>query len=260
LWNTVSSQWSNYQKDEYAYDGSGDVILSSHYHWNSDSSLWHNEFDVQFIYDDNRKLTQKLTTFHEPFQEYLTAKKKTEYTYDPDGKLTQLINYTLFKDNTEWSGSTKEESIYDASGNKTQRIVTSWNNIEWENYMTFDYSYDINGNKIEETDHWWNFNNQVWVTKYHINWYYSEKSVNGLPGNRDLEILVYPNPATDQITIDTGDLRSATLELFDISGKHLISQTLSGRQLISVSHLQKGVYLYSIKSDQRVLQGKIIIR
>jgi len=215
---------------------------------------------VLFTHDANLNLIQKLTTFHEPFQEYKIAKKKVEYTYNPDGKLSQLINYYMIDSTSEWTGDTKEESIYDPDGNKTQRIVTIWDKTLWDNYMTFDYEYDLNGNKTQETDHWWNRNNQVWFVKYSVHWYYSEKSITGIPDSRDIGIRIFPNPATDYIAMDLGDFKSATLELFDLHGRCVISQNLSGDQQMTVSQIQRGVYLYTIRLNQQVQQGKIIIR
>ena len=260
LWNTNNNQWAKFQKDEFVYDVNGNIAQNTHYNWNSDSSLWHNQYDVLFTYDANLNLTEKSTTFYKPFQENTIARKKVEYTYYPDGKLSQLINYFMHDGTSEWIGDTKEESVYDPDGNKTHRIVTIWDKTFWDNYMTLDYEYDINGNKTQETDNWWDRNKQVWFVRYKFHWYYSERNITGIPDSRDMGIRVFPNPATDLITVDPGDLNSLTLELFDIHGRCVFSQNISGHQHISVSQMQRGVYIYTIRSNQQVQQGKIIIQ
>ncbi|MDR0686869.1 MAG: T9SS type A sorting domain-containing protein [Dysgonamonadaceae bacterium] len=73
-----------------------------------------------------------------------------------------------------------------------------------------------------------------------------------LPGNNvniqnvpEEKISVYPNPFTDYIIINTGENNSA--RIFDLSGKTVLTSTLvSGRNQITTSALQKGVYLLKV--------------
>ena len=61
------------------------------------------------------------------------------------------------------------------------------------------------------------------------------------------EIKVYPNPATDIVTIEAEGLESVTLT--DINGKTLSSRTAKGSSIsFDVSALKAGVYFISAKT------------
>ena len=78
--------------------------------------------------------------------------------------------------------------------------------------------------------------------------------------------LVFPNPAKDQIVINTSILPEFTdgeFNMFSISGQKVLSSPLSTGQRITlpISQLSSGTYLYSIKDKSNlILSNKIIIR
>lgn len=75
------------------------------------------------------------------------------------------------------------------------------------------------------------------------------------------KIQLYPNPGGEVITVVTG-LPGCQLELFDITGRLMISNKLhSGSTLIGTSSIESGVYLYSIRAGNRIIEnGKWIKR
>lgn len=62
-----------------------------------------------------------------------------------------------------------------------------------------------------------------------------------------LNFSVYPNPATDVVTIV--GLISATIEIFSLEGKLVKSEVLNENKLIRVNDLDKGVYLIKITTE-----------
>ena len=59
----------------------------------------------------------------------------------------------------------------------------------------------------------------------------------------------YPNPATDQVTIDVDGEGSATILVSDISGKVAFSNQLNliaGKSLVDISSLDNGVYIFNV--------------
>lgn len=71
--------------------------------------------------------------------------------------------------------------------------------------------------------------------------------------------LLYPNPALYSIYIQTA-LMDATFELFNIEGKKLLSQPISGRaNEIEITHLKQGVYIYVISTKEGYVEtGKFV--
>ncbi len=61
---------------------------------------------------------------------------------------------------------------------------------------------------------------------------------------------VYPNPVSDNLTIDLGEAAAATLHLYDIAGREITRKQLSENQTnLDVSFLSSGVYLVELSNE-----------
>jgi len=80
----------------------------------------------------------------------------------------------------------------------------------------------------------------------------------GINEQDKVQLQVYPNPTTGQLTINNEQLTINNVEIFDIYGKkhHLI--TSSSNHLINISHLPAGVYFVKITTDTGIQTQKII--
>ena len=78
--------------------------------------------------------------------------------------------------------------------------------------------------------------------------------------NISQNISIFPNPASSQIFIDLGKVKVDVLNIYDISGKCLITRTnLKDIINIDISNLQSGVYILNAISDNEVLNFKFIV-
>lgn len=78
-----------------------------------------------------------------------------------------------------------------------------------------------------------------------------------------IDALVYPNPATDHIFIETTSIKDTSeVSLFDLSGKKIYTNKTSkdGTLTISVAELSKGLYTICIESKQGKVYKKIAIK
>jgi hypothetical protein len=76
---------------------------------------------------------------------------------------------------------------------------------------------------------------------------------------RQKEILIYPNPATDVITIEMGNTEPATIEILDITGKVvLIRNNQAQHATIDINNLPNGIYLVRVRSASQMAVQKII--
>jgi hypothetical protein len=76
------------------------------------------------------------------------------------------------------------------------------------------------------------------------------------------ELLVYPNPASYQVTVVLPvELKNAALALFNAQGKVVIEQSASGRRPLEVpvSQLPKGIYLLRIQYGTNGLFRKLVV-
>ncbi len=73
-------------------------------------------------------------------------------------------------------------------------------------------------------------------------------------------IAIYPNPATTNLTINTGNLQNIQVELFDISGRKLVQQSVvNSLQTLDVSGLSNGVYICVVTAGNKVVKREKII-
>jgi hypothetical protein len=73
-------------------------------------------------------------------------------------------------------------------------------------------------------------------------------------------IVIYPNPATDNITVILPEnVYQAVFTVYDMQGKILIRKEISNQDAVPVSNLAKGVYIYNVTTDKQRYQGKIVI-
>lgn len=93
---------------------------------------------------------------------------------------------------------------------------------------------------------------QIWrfFRKYKLNTLTSISKSNPLSNN----ITIYPNPATNFITIETASETNTTIT--DLSGK--ICMEPSSNKRIDVSGLANGLYFASVKTDQGTIVKKIV--
>jgi hypothetical protein len=71
-------------------------------------------------------------------------------------------------------------------------------------------------------------------------------------------VSVYPNPATDYLTITlSGNVYQATFTLYDMQGRMLIKEEVKNEDMISVNNLASGIYVYSVNVGKESHKGKI---
>lgn len=77
------------------------------------------------------------------------------------------------------------------------------------------------------------------------------------PVLKDLEI--YPNPAEQEVFISTDNGKEKFVQVFDVSGKLLIEQTMRSNRL-DVSSLESGFHIIRVEQDGKVGGQKLMIK
>jgi PKD repeat protein len=74
-----------------------------------------------------------------------------------------------------------------------------------------------------------------------------------------LSFSIYPNPATERLTIDAGIAVKANIKMMDLSGRVVLSSKMNQSQLsVDVSALADGVYMIRIEYGNKSITRKII--
>lgn len=84
---------------------------------------------------------------------------------------------------------------------------------------------------------------------------------NGLESLSDpIQVRLYPNPAEDQVRLTANDkMIGNTIRIYSLLGSEVAARAISsGHEVIDISGLQEGLYLYSIidKNNKSVVTGK----
>lgn len=74
-------------------------------------------------------------------------------------------------------------------------------------------------------------------------------------------IQVYPNPASDYISLRSAKAEGIDLRIFDITGKEMMSFIgKNNGSYLDISELNSGIYLYTVKSGDKLDTGKLLIK
>ena len=77
--------------------------------------------------------------------------------------------------------------------------------------------------------------------------------------NINNQITIYPNPTSTNFVIETSSIDKQTLQMFDVNGKLVLTQGISGKINIDASHLSEGVYNLSLQNANCVINKRLVI-
>ncbi|MGZ3863495.1 MAG: T9SS type A sorting domain-containing protein [Bacteroidia bacterium] len=70
---------------------------------------------------------------------------------------------------------------------------------------------------------------------------------------------VYPNPAKNNFTIETSSTDKQNVQVFDVTGKVVLSQNINGTTNIDASSLNEGVYYINITNNKNTVNKRLVI-
>jgi hypothetical protein len=109
--------------------------------------------------------------------------------------------------------------------------------------------------------------NASYLEEWHIgdssNFVENEEECNALsvPDEKLLNFNMFPNPATNHVTIRLAETNTTKFQLYSVSGQLIQSAELStGNNTIALSNLSAGMYIVALKSDTFSTTKKLIIQ
>ncbi len=162
--------------------------------------------------------------------------------------INQPVNLTL--DWNEVIDATSYEYQYSTYSNFV--TYTSGTTSDTENYISNLNNNTIYFWRIKATDgsifsEWsetWSFTTEINISVDNIN---------------TNEIIIYPNPASDFITIDYDSNRMLNFQIYNMQGKLIILQH-NNKRIINISKLKSGTYFIKIKENNEILETEIFIK
>lgn len=81
--------------------------------------------------------------------------------------------------------------------------------------------------------------------------------ISGINDIQNNEITIYPNPVKSEFRV-IGTENIKRLDVFDLTGKLVLSKALEGEKSVSIEHLQSGVYLIHLYNESTAFRTKLI--
>ncbi len=151
-------------------------------------------------------------------------------------------------------GSNPDLKMTDSDGDKIYSITldTVADNIAFKFFLVFNNtaSWD-NGEWNGDPNREVTLSSDSTLT---FNW--GILGVAGFNELRTLNVTVFPNPATDYITVDA----QGFAQIINIAGQTVVSQDLSVSNTINVANLTKGVYFVKVTNKEGIAIEKIIVK
>lgn len=279
-WDMVGQQWIITGKYEYVYDSIGNLTEELEYYWNEGLGDYELFWKTEYTYDENGFLSVMTDYYQEG--DTLEAKGKTEYTYDMDGLLIGAIDAEPAEEAGSWKETGRFEFAYDSVGNVIMETGFALDSVtmEWVYDSKIEIAYDnsfamsdlvLPVNDIGEFEGYnhmvtgWDvyaFDNDSndWLWFLGVDYFYSELVVTTVDERQPAEIAVFPNPAGDYVSfVLPVRTQMAAFELYDLSGRKLISKTVWHNEKMGLNDLMPGAYIYTIttKAGDKV-NGKLL--
>lgn len=291
IWNLNTNEWILSGKDDYVYDSYGNEILTTRYVWNKDSIKWilnakHvyavNSFNKMTInasynWDSNKQSwvgsNEQLYTYNEMGKltesSWLGWNSQTEsfrisykdvYLYDNNGNEIEHYQVSL-QSNNEWEGSNRTTYVVDENGYRNELIRYNWDFQlkDWKKSSRTTYSHDSTGNLEELIVYGMDKKSNSWVQSLKIHYYYTIKAatISEVTNIAKPDILIYPNPAKNDITINVNE--QTTMTIYSTKGVVLKNQNISTTETISLEGFPAGIYIVKLKSKDAVETEELIV-
>lgn len=279
-WNSSSSQWLYSRKTEYSYNSSNEIINTNTYLYNNSTNQWGISFKEDYSYSNGNLTSIIRSNFYN--NQWVNNMKK-EYNYDSSGNQIESIDYLWDTTTSQWTNTSnlyKFSKTYLANNDIDNIIISKWNetNSTWSNLYKNDFTYDVNYSNneliipISLYDDFYNFNhklnyverfdftiNSTWLKMTQTDFFYSSQIVSVSDEPKVLSIKIFPNPTTNYLEIYFPYQNEQTIvEIFDQTGRTIISTILKEDKKIDVKILNPGIYFYNIINSDGKYSGKFI--
>ena len=292
VYDTTLTVWDNNFKIESDYEN-GMQVQTRSYTADSLTGEWDLFSQTDYNYNESDYLTEEIRSAWSADSNKLITSSKTEYYVSSEGRTDSTKEYFWLPIVNQWQVSTHTEYMYSNDGTVEERVryERSLLTQEWNKTRKTELHYNTEGNQYFRGEYNWDTMTELWLltdkdstiyedgtkplvqinyqkplleNKVHVYsktfFTYDEASSapETLVGN---DILVYPNPATDFISVQTKRPEDYSVRLFNLSGKLVYENTATEKTTqIAVHHLTEGSYLLKVSSGNSAHSQIVIVR
>ncbi|MDX5346874.1 MAG: T9SS type A sorting domain-containing protein [Hymenobacteraceae bacterium] len=291
-WNTTTNMWENDWRDVTTYNTAGKISSNEEHTW--DGTAW--VTDSRNLYDYAANPAGNPSTI--TYQEYVNGNwvnydrytnivwqsfsdfKPLSYTeenwdngtwvvegrgnivYDNNGGSVEVFQQFI---NNTWVNSDRWSSLYDSRKNEVGYMSEDWVNNAWvmdwqeEYLLTYNATDDVTQKIVRS---WDISTNQLEDRRKEVYSNFTRIAVGVQKQLQQLQVNVYPNPATAQLTLQAETADAAVLTLTDLAGRVVITKALdvapATTHQVDVANLAKGTYLLQLQTAKGIYTTKIV--
>jgi hypothetical protein len=84
---------------------------------------------------------------------------------------------------------------------------------------------------------------------------------NSTPGSEEKSIKVFPNPSKGMVSIALSNYTEpALVNVYSLQGKTVASMLINSTVTIDLGHLQKGLYIVKVSSNDEIITKKLMLK
>lgn len=121
-----------------------------------------------------------------------------------------------------------------------------------DNYIEGSYFYNV-----YQPNLFWSGNPKPWIS---LRVTCNDCETVDVPELEKNNITIYPNPATNNFTVNLGNDEKANIQLFNIVGQQVYSETITGTAQVNVANLHSGVYMLKINQNGKAYTTKVVVK
>jgi hypothetical protein len=224
--------WNPVTREVYEYNSDNKKTIITAKLWEVGFNYWKDLMHYLYTYNEQGLVSLKVTEQWNDVDNIWFSLGEESYTYDANGN---LILSQVGDVSTEGGRSLY---TYNTSNALLQEIRQVSNNGVWENAYQKLYSYNLDGTLSQEIEQYWI--NATWINHERITYNYTAL---GVPHFNERQLVVYPNPSSDHITI-SGGIEGTAYSIWDTMGRLVTSGKMHETdERINVEQLAAGTYL-----------------
>jgi len=225
--------------------------------WNSDGQAWIDyAMRIYFLNESGLLIIEEIWEY-DWLHFVMTKARQYGFDYDAFGNMMRkIVEYWVVastKGTNSWQNGLKSEWSYNKDFNIADLYVPYW---------FFMDDSDINFVHMPVLESGYVYVDGDWVFDFRQSAHYSDfGSSTDIHEAQESQIKIFPIPAAEQLTFSWDDsYGSLNLELYDLTGKLVISRSINNNEIIAVDQFPGGIYLYKlIDNSHPVHSGKISI-
>lgn len=264
--------WQNNKKRTYEYNGAGLKTKMVEQIWNL---TWQNNLMSVFTYDGNGNMHMFVASYSDGGGPWITGGRYTYY-YDVNDYYVETLIESW--GNEVWTTEGKITYTNSSAGDILSETFNAWQEGSYIPDTRKVYTYDSYGNALSGVNE--EYSGGSWVPRMGSSYLYYKKeyiqvinipvytyeasyrSVMGINDHDAERIRVYPNPASDHLTvIFQKENAPCSVSITDLQGNSLgFHNNIRDKISINTSNFTDGMYILNITSSGKTVSEKIIIK